>query len=112
MSGVGCCTRSRRSNGGLGAKWPGVRDGGQSLACWGSLMAHAAHRIARVSLVPRTTGRDVILTPAEVADWLKCSPRQVLRLPIPRLMAGKKKLARFTERSVQSWIDAQLRGAR
>lgn len=67
-----------------------------------------------VSLVPstRATGRDVLLTPAEVGAWLKCSPRQVARLGIACVRLGTRKLTRYPEGYVQSWIDAQLRSGR
>ena len=69
---------------------------------------------AAVSLVPssRATGRDVLLTPREVAAWLKCSERQVARLGIACVRLGTRKLTRYPERSVQSWLDEQVRSAR
>ena len=65
---------------------------------------------AAVSLVPSTrpTGRDVILTPRGVAEWLKVSERQVARLGIPSVRCGARKCRRYTERAVQQWIDAQV----
>ena len=56
--------------------------------------------------------RDVLLTPLEVGSWLKCSGRQVLRLPIPRLMIGKRKGVRFRAQDVAKWIEEQVRAAR
>lgn len=61
---------------------------------------------------PRASARDVLLTPAELGSWLKCSPRQTLRLPIPRLLLGTRKLVRFRELDVAAWIEEQVRAAR
>lgn len=51
--------------------------------------------------------RDVILTATDVAKWLKVSPRQVLRLTIPRIELGFRTV-RFREQDVQAWLRASL----
>jgi hypothetical protein len=55
-----------------------------------------------------TLARDVILNAADVGKWLKLSPRQVLRLPIPRLDLGHRTV-RFREQDVAAWIAQQVR---
>jgi len=65
---------------------------------------------AALALTPTARAtRDVLLTPAEVGAWLKCSPRQVARLGIASLQLGARKLRRYREVDVASWIASQVR---
>ena len=46
---------------------------------------------------------DALLTPAEVADWLKIKPRQVERLGVPCLDMGRK-TKRYLREDVERWL--------
>ena len=52
--------------------------------------------------------RDV-LTLQEVADWLKVTPRQVLRMGVPCIDLGHR-TKRFLEADVEAWLE-HLRSA-
>lgn len=49
---------------------------------------------------------DRLLTPEEVASWLQVTPKQVLRLPMPRRKLGRRTV-RYDRADVQGWLDAQ-----
>jgi len=49
---------------------------------------------------------DALLTPAEVADWLKIKPRQVQRLGIPCICLGRK-TPRYLGRDVLAFLEAR-----
>lgn len=51
----------------------------------------------------KPSDRDVILTAAEVAAWLKIKPRQVQRLGIPCIALGRK-TKRYVAKDVQAWL--------
>lgn len=51
-----------------------------------------------------------VLTLEEVAEWLKVSPRQVLRYDVPCCDLGHK-TKRFLARDVLAWLEAQRRSA-
>jgi hypothetical protein len=51
------------------------------------------------------TGSDV-LTPAEVADWLKLKQRQLERFGVPCLHIGHK-TRRYLRSDVLAWLEAQ-----
>ena len=53
---------------------------------------------------------ETILTLQEVADWLKITPRAVLRYAVPCIDLGHK-TKRFLARDVLAWLEAQRRGA-
>lgn len=49
---------------------------------------------------------DAILTPAEVAAWLKIKPRQVQRLGIPFFDLGLK-TKRYLAKDVLGWLESR-----
>ena len=51
---------------------------------------------------------DAILTAAEVAAWLKITPRQVQRVGIPCVRVGVR-TPRYLGRDVLAWLEAQRR---
>lgn len=61
---------------------------------------------ARENRRPITEGSDVILTPAEVAVWLRLKPRQLERLGVPRKKLGIKTI-RYIKADVLAWLAAQ-----
>lgn len=56
-----------------------------------------------VSLPPAP---DAILTAADVAAWLKITPRQVQRLGVPCVRLGPR-TPRYLARDVLAWLEAQ-----
>lgn len=52
----------------------------------------------------KRTKRGKLLTTKQVANWLSISPRQVLRLPIPRVMIGARNV-RYHEEDVLAYIE-------
>jgi len=55
-----------------------------------------------------TNQLDGILTPKEVAAWLKVRPRQLGVLGVPCLDWGHK-TKRYSAKDVQTWLDEQPR---
>lgn len=51
---------------------------------------------------------DRVLTPKEVAAWLKVRPRQLGVLGVPHLDWGHK-TKRYSAKDVQAWLDEQPR---
>ena len=51
---------------------------------------------------------DGVLTPKEVAAWLKVRPRQLGVLGVPHLDWGHK-TKRYSAKDVQAWLDEQPR---
>src|SRR6266699_3307175 len=51
---------------------------------------------------------DAILTAAEVAAWLKITPRQVQRIGIPCVRVGVR-TPRYLGRDVLAWLETQRR---
>jgi hypothetical protein len=49
---------------------------------------------------------DAILTAADVAAWLKITPRQVQRLGVPCFRLGPR-TSRYLARDVLAWLEAQ-----
>ena len=49
---------------------------------------------------------DSILTRAEVASWLKVTPRQVDRLGVPACRLGRKTV-RYLRADVVDWLESQ-----
>src|SRR3989442_2964145 len=64
----------------------------------------------RSRAVPVTVGLppapDAILTAADVAAWLKITPRQVQRLGVPCVRLGPR-TSRYFARDVLTWLEAQ-----
>src|SRR3989442_14555127 len=64
----------------------------------------------RSRAVPVTVGLppapDAILTAADVAAWLKITPRQVQRLGIPCVRVGPR-TPRYLGRDVLAWLESQ-----
>ena len=56
-----------------------------------------------VSLPPAP---DAVLTAADVAAWLKITPRQVQRLGVPCVRLGPR-TPRYLARDVLAWLEAQ-----
>lgn len=56
------------------------------------------------------TAPDAVLTPAEVAAWLRLRPRQVQRLGVPCINLGRK-TKRYLRKDVLAWLDGKRRGA-
>ena len=54
---------------------------------------------------------DRVLTPQEVAAWLKVRPRQLGVLDVPYLDWGHK-TKRYSAKDVQAWLDKQPRSGR
>ena len=54
----------------------------------------------------KRTKRGKLLTTKQVANWLSISPRQVLRLPITRVMIGARNF-RYHEEDVHAYIKGQ-----
>ena len=52
--------------------------------------------------------RGALLTPAEVADWLKIARRQVQRLEIPCIDLGRK-TPRYQVKDVLAWLETRRR---
>jgi hypothetical protein len=51
---------------------------------------------------------DRVLTPQQVAEWLKVKPRQLGVLGVPYLDWGHK-TKRYSAKDVQAWLDEQPR---
>ena len=49
---------------------------------------------------------DPMMTPEEVAAWLKVKPRQVQRLGVPFLSFGRKTI-RYRVADVRAWLEAK-----
>jgi hypothetical protein len=49
---------------------------------------------------------DVLLTPAQVAAWLKLKPRQLIRYGVPHVRFGKRTV-RYLRADVVAWLDRQ-----
>ena len=62
---------------------------------------HEAEQVAAEQL-------DRVLTPKEVAAWLKVRPRQLGMLGVPYLDWGHK-TKRYSLKDVQAWLDEQPR---
>jgi hypothetical protein len=54
---------------------------------------------------------DRVLTPQEVAAWLKVRPRQLGVLGVPYLDWGHK-TKRYSAKDVQAWLDKQPRAGK
>jgi hypothetical protein len=53
---------------------------------------------------------DALLTPAQVAAWLKVKPRQLIRYKVPHVRLGKRTV-RYLRADVVAWLDRQKQGA-
>lgn len=93
--------------GGNDRKHVAERDG-SALACPGPAAGRRRPPMSRgapvtVSLPPAP---DAILTAADVAAWLKITPRQVQRLGVPCVRLGPR-TPRYLARDVLAWLEAQ-----
>lgn len=68
------------------------------------MAGHEAEQVAADQL-------DRVLTPKEVAAWLKVRPRQLGVLGVPYLDWGHK-TKRYSAKDVQAWLDNQPRMGR
>lgn len=59
-----------------------------------------------VSVAPEPTA---VLTPEEVAAWLKVRPRQLERLKVPCVKLGHR-TRRYLAREVLSWLESRSAG--
>lgn len=80
---------------------------------WKARTSPRAERGEQASGAGAVAGRplDRLLTPTDVAELLRCSARQVLRLPIRRLRLGARRGWRFREADVAGWIADELERA-
>jgi hypothetical protein len=53
---------------------------------------------------------DALLTPAQVAAWLKLKPRQLVRYGVPCIRFGRRTV-RYVAADVVAWLERQRRGA-
>lgn len=53
---------------------------------------------------------DTVMTPREVADWLKVKPRQIERLGVPCLPLGRKTV-RYLKADVLAWLRDKRRAS-
>ncbi len=55
-------------------------------------------------MTARAPHADEVLTSKEVAEWLKMTPRQVLRLKVPCVDLGRK-TKRYLSADVRAWLE-------